>query len=78
MENQSFLLNFKHSSGKAFKVDVTGDSWLWHKRLGYLNFWGLKLLYHKNMVQGLPKIEENDEVCEGCALGKHHRRPIPK
>ena len=31
------------------------------------------------MVQGLPShIEEKNEVCEGCALGKHHRQPFPK
>lgn len=30
------------------------------------------------MVQGLPKVEEVHDVCEGCALGKHHRKPFPK
>jgi transposase InsO family protein len=77
MENRSFPLNFKHSNDKAFRM-VANDSWLWHKRLGHLNFQGLKLLEQKNMVYGLPKIEEKHEVCEGCALGKHHRQPFPK
>jgi hypothetical protein len=30
------------------------------------------------MVQGLPIISEKNEVCEGCALGKHHRQPFSK
>ena len=30
------------------------------------------------MVYGLPSIEENKEVCEGCALGKQHREAFPK
>ena len=31
------------------------------------------------MVQGLLNIiEEKNEVCEGCAFGKHHRQSFPK
>ena len=31
------------------------------------------------MVVGLPScIEDKEGVCEGCALGKHHRQPFPK
>jgi hypothetical protein len=26
----------------------------------------------KNIIHGLPFIEEKDGVCEGCALRKHH------
>ncbi|KAM1746866.1 hypothetical protein ACFX11_013456 [Malus domestica] len=29
------------------------------------------------MVHGLPSIQENEEICEGCALGKHHRDSFP-
>lgn len=54
------------------------DSYLWHKRLGHLNYNSLKLLYQKKMVYGLSIIEEKFGVCEGCMLGKHHRQPFPK
>lgn len=30
------------------------------------------------MVVGLPEIQKNDEVCEGCIYGKMHRLPFPK
>ena len=30
------------------------------------------------MIYGLPTIEDLKEVCEGCALGKHHRELFPK
>nr|GEW74293.1 zinc finger, CCHC-type [Tanacetum cinerariifolium] len=30
------------------------------------------------MVGGLPQIHEIKGVCEGCALGKHHRKPFQK
>lgn len=38
---------------------------------------GLKLLYNKEMVKGLPLIGSTDKVCEGCILGKQHRDSFP-
>ena len=31
----------------------------------------------QGLVIGLPQISFTDEVCQGCALGKHHRDPFP-
>ena len=59
-------------------MEIVNESWLWHRRLGHLNFQSLKNLQQKNMVYGLPNIQEVKEVCEGCALGKHHRESFPK
>lgn len=78
MENQSFLFYFKHLKNLALKVELIGDAWIWHRRLGNLNFHNLKLFSQKNMVHRLPKIKDKHEVCERCALGKHHRKPFPK
>ena len=44
----------------------------------HLNFQSLKLQHQNEMVQGLPKIKEVTEVCEGCALGKQHIISFPK
>lgn len=59
-------------------MDVVDESWLWHKLLGHLNFQSIKNLKEKEMVYGLPSIKEVQEICEGCALGKHHRESFPK
>ena len=75
--NMSFPLIFPYAN-TAFKTEVVADSWLWHRRLGHLNFQSLKKLEQKKMVYGLPPIHELKEVCEGCALGKHNRGPFPK
>ena len=32
----------------------------------------------KKMVVGLPSIQNNDNICEGCIYGKMHRLPFPK
>uniref|UniRef100_A0A5B7B4M6 Retrovirus-related Pol polyprotein from transposon TNT 1-94 n=1 Tax=Davidia involucrata TaxID=16924 RepID=A0A5B7B4M6_DAVIN len=77
-KNRSFPLIFKYGGNVALKAHVNDESWLWHRRFGHLNFHNLKLLHRKNMVQGLPNVEEIQDVCEGCALGKHHRQSFPK
>ncbi|KAI5317025.1 hypothetical protein L3X38_036732 [Prunus dulcis] len=45
---------------------------------GYLYFRGLKQLRDKDMVQGLPQLEEQSGVCEGCQFGKQHINIFPK
>ncbi|GKA10686.1 retrovirus-related pol polyprotein from transposon TNT 1-94 [Tanacetum coccineum] len=47
------------------------------QRLGHLNYTMLKKLQSKEMVQGLPLLENVSEVCKDCLVGKHHREPFP-
>jgi hypothetical protein len=58
------------------KLDDT--AWLWHARYGHLNFRSLRDLGKKEMVEGFPLIQHEEQVCDGCALGKHHRAPFPR
>ncbi|KAK2970389.1 hypothetical protein RJ640_011938 [Escallonia rubra] len=76
--NRSFPFTLKYMKSVSLEVEIKDESWLWHRRFGHLNFQGLKLLSQKGVVQGLPTIEDKHDVCEGCALGKHHRQPFPK
>lgn len=77
-KGRRFSLTFNYGGEVAMKAQVKDESWLWHKRLGHLYFNGMKLLQEKEMVYGLLKIEEKDGVCEGCAMGKHHRNSFPQ
>jgi transposase InsO family protein len=77
-QHRSFPLTFKYAKQVALRADLVDDSWLWHRRFGHLNFQSLKLLQQQDLVYGLPSIHEKGDVCEGCALGKHHRQPFPK
>ncbi|KAK2985746.1 hypothetical protein RJ640_005446 [Escallonia rubra] len=76
--NRMFLMNIHHNVPKCLKACFDNQSWLWHLRLGHLNFGGLKLLSTKNMVNGLPSIDQPDQLCEGCLVGKQHRHSFPK
>ncbi|GJS62129.1 retrovirus-related pol polyprotein from transposon TNT 1-94, partial [Tanacetum coccineum] len=78
VQSISFPITFRYEEHTALKATTTDEALLWHMTLGYLNFQSLNLLHRKNMVGGLPQIHKIEVVCEGCALGKHHRKPFPK
>nr|GEX59920.1 retrovirus-related Pol polyprotein from transposon TNT 1-94 [Tanacetum cinerariifolium] len=44
-------------------------SWLWHRRLNYLNFGTINYLSRKDLVRGLPQLKfEKDHLCSSCQL----------
>lgn len=53
------------------------ESTLWRLRFGHLNFNSLKLLKQKEMVIGIPSINNERKICEGCIYGKMHRLSYP-
>ncbi|GJW48362.1 retrovirus-related pol polyprotein from transposon TNT 1-94 [Tanacetum coccineum] len=51
-------------------------SWLWHRRLSYLNFGAINHLARYGLVRGLPKLKfKKDYLCSACALGKSTKKP---
>lgn len=61
----------------SFKTMYLDPTWLWHLRYGHLHFEGLSLLQKRNMVKGLPPIENPTNSCESCILAKQHRESFP-
>lgn len=53
-------------------------AWQWHARFGHLNFKALHELSGRNMVDGMPIVKKVEKVCDGCVLGKQHRKPFPQ
>ncbi|GJY64488.1 putative RNA-directed DNA polymerase [Tanacetum coccineum] len=53
---------------------TSGESMLWHRRLGHVNFKNINKLVKENLVSDLPlKRFENDQTCVACLKGKQHR-----
>ncbi|CAL2251278.1 unnamed protein product [Prunus armeniaca] len=77
MKNRCYPLSFLAENQLLMKASITHSTWIWHKRLGHLHFRGLKQLRDKDMVHGLPQLEEQNVVCEGCQFGKQHRDVFP-
>lgn len=76
--NRMFPLHIQHSVQKCLSTRGQDPTWLWHLRYGHLSFKGLKTLYEKNMVEGLPNINNPIEMCEDCIVGKQHRDSFPR
>ena len=77
-KNRMFPLMFGEHNNHLANMAYEEKSWLWHLRYGHLNFHSLKLLTSKELVYGLPKVQEQKDICEGCAKGKHAREKISK
>ncbi|CAO2836221.1 unnamed protein product [Amaranthus hypochondriacus] len=78
-KNRMFPLQLNTEGQKCYYGAIgDNESWKWHKRFGHLHFNGLKLLQSKNMVHGLPTIEDPKQVCEICTAGKQARLPFQK
>ncbi|KAJ4754257.1 polyprotein [Rhynchospora pubera] len=75
--NKLFPLEISGVREKALAMKELNQSELWHLRYGHLYVKGLKLLNQKQMVYGLPEIDQLG-VCEGCIYGKQAKLPFPK
>ena len=52
-------------------MSISYDTWIWHKRLGHVNFELLNDLCKHQLVIGLPKLEfTKDKLCDACQKEK--------
>ncbi|GKV31573.1 hypothetical protein SLEP1_g40251 [Rubroshorea leprosula] len=77
-KNRMFAMNIHTDVAKCLTSCYKDSSWLWHLRFGHMNFGGLKAMASKRMVKGLPSMNQPDQLCEGCLLGKQSRKSFPK
>jgi hypothetical protein len=61
--NRLYKIELKPTEPASFLTSMDDVSWLWHGRLGHVNFQSLKMLVEKEMVGGLPLIKHPDQVC---------------
>ncbi|GAU36022.1 hypothetical protein TSUD_211600 [Trifolium subterraneum] len=76
--NRMYVVNANVIMPKRLQVTKKDWSQLWHNRYGHLSIKGLNTLARKEMVKGLPPLEELNEHCVDCLTGKQHRDAIPK
>ncbi|KAI5328290.1 hypothetical protein L3X38_027687 [Prunus dulcis] len=75
--NRCFSLTMVLATQLVLRASVTHSLQTWHKRLGHLNDQSIRMLANQDMVHGLPSLEKDFAVCEGCKLGKQHRDSFP-
>ena len=55
-------------------MNLVDESWLWHRRLGHINFDNLVKSSNIGAVRNLPKITKpSNPICRHCQLGKQTR-----
>ncbi|GKA65283.1 zinc finger, CCHC-type containing protein [Tanacetum coccineum] len=76
--NRLYKANLRIGTPVCLLANLKDDSWLWHARLGHLNFESLKSMAQKDLVHGIPTIKHTTQICDVCLIGKHSRAPFPK
>lgn len=75
--NRLYKIIIESSEAKCLLMKSCEESWLWHFRLGHVNFQVMELMSTKQMVYGFPKITRPQDVCTGCLMSKQVRKPFP-
>lgn len=60
------------------KIEESDLTHLWHCKFGHLSHKGLKKLIQKDMVIGLPQLQQSSRMCDDCLKGKQHIEVFPK
>ncbi|GJX87170.1 zinc finger, CCHC-type containing protein [Tanacetum coccineum] len=76
--NRLYKANLRIGTPVCLLANLKEDTWLWHARLGHLNFESLKSMAQRDLVHGIPAIKHTTQVCDVCLIGKHSRAPFPK
>lgn len=63
MTDKSFVVDWNKETTNAYTTSI-GESKLWHRRMGHVNYKSLFLLSKENLVDNLSKMVEQQGVCE--------------
>ncbi|GJX44922.1 zinc finger, CCHC-type containing protein [Tanacetum coccineum] len=76
--NRLLKANLRIGTPVCLLENLKDNKWLWHARLGHLNFESLKSMAQRDLVYGIPAIKHTTQICDVCLIGKHSRAPFPK
>jgi hypothetical protein len=65
-----YLLRLTAVKPECLVVRRGEEAWRWHERYGHLHFDALRMLARKQMVCGLPDIEQVEKQCDCCMATK--------
>ncbi|MCI01710.1 retrovirus-related pol polyprotein from transposon tnt 1-94 [Trifolium medium] len=76
--NRMYVIHASVITPMCLQTVKESQTHLWHCKYAHLSYKGLNTLVKKEMVKGLPFLQETEEICCDCAIGKQHRDSIPK
>lgn len=67
VRNDSNLYNLCEAEGKPCLISQEKEIWLWHKRIGHVNFDNIVKICSKGLVRNMPMIANPENIiCRGC------------
>lgn len=76
--NRLYKVSLRIGKPMCLHATLEDKTWRWHARLGHVSFKTMRSMSQQEMVQGLPKIKEENRICESCLVGKQVRGSFPK
>nr|GEZ30476.1 zinc finger, CCHC-type [Tanacetum cinerariifolium] len=76
--NRIYEANLRIGTPVCLLANLKDDTWLWHARLGHLNFESLKSMAQRDFVRGIPTIKHTTQICDVGLIGKHSGTTILK
>lgn len=75
--NETYLLNtYKNQEMQVLMATTDDDPYLWHQRMGHLNFINLSKI--PNCTEGVKlSLRTENSTCITCLEGKQTRKPFP-
>ncbi|GAU29997.1 hypothetical protein TSUD_160820 [Trifolium subterraneum] len=81
LQQKNLTIVFKQDFCKVYHLEkglIISTKMSSNRIYGHLSFKGLNTLVKKDMVQGLPQLQDMEDTCVSCLTGKQHREAIPK
>jgi hypothetical protein len=75
--NRLYLIKITVARPMCLSARTQEAAWLWHARFGHLHFDALRRLARRDMVRGLPQIDQVEQLCDCCVITKQRRSPFP-
>ncbi|RVW73460.1 Retrovirus-related Pol polyprotein from transposon TNT 1-94 [Vitis vinifera] len=76
MKSQSFAINWENTAEYAYARVTQSVSDLWHERFGHYNQRSLVDLKKLELVEDMPNVSDEAQICEICQQGKQARLPL--
>ena len=75
--NRLYKIHIREAQQQCLLTKSEEEAWLWHKRLGHVNFKAMQLMSKNHMAHGMPLVNQPNEICDGCLMSKQTRKPFP-
>lgn len=77
-QNRLYILRLQVARPLCLAAHHDNGAWLWHERLGHVNFGAIEKMSRLEMARGLPRIDHVEQFCDTCVLTKHRHGAFPK